>query len=63
MPSAAHMKPVPGGKTHATSAKQGRNCNWCQARENMQPMSQKEKPATIAKQEKHCNRFQARENM
>ena len=39
-------------------AKCRKNCNWCQAQENVQSVQSAGKRATAAKREKTCNRMQ-----
>jgi len=53
------MQPVPSAGKHATGAKRGKTCNWCQARENMQPVLSAGKHVTGAKRGKTriCAKF------
>ena len=54
---------VPNARKYVTSAKHGKTCNRCQARENMKLVPSAGKHETGAKRGKTCNRCQAREKM
>ena len=57
------MQSVPSDGKRAISAKRGKTCNRCQARENEQSVPSAGKRAIGAKREKTCNRCQVRENV